>query len=65
MYRLKQKALHTGKYPPPYTSHKYDKRDKSKAFRSISYNETVRQINALAEVIRFIEQNDKDKTRHE
>lgn len=48
---LKIHALSAGKYPPPFTNDAYDGRDKSKAFRSISYNRCVRQINALLDIL--------------
>ena len=57
---LKRKALVSGQYEAPYTNEGYDQRDKSLAFRSMGYNANVRQISALEEVIRYIE-NLKEK----
>jgi hypothetical protein len=54
---LKQHALYVGRYPPLYTPENYDARDKSKAFRSMGYNETVRRINAIDEVIQYLSAN--------
>lgn len=62
--RLKCNALFCGKYGPLYTPKNYDNRDKSKAFRSIAYNEKVRQINALNDVISFVESIIRENENH-
>ncbi len=49
---LKVEALHSGHYyHEPRTAAAFDNRDKSKAFRSVGYNQTVLRINALQDAI--------------
>jgi hypothetical protein len=48
---LKEEALRAGRYNTSFYTKDYDNRDKSKAFRCMAYNSTVRRINALEEVI--------------
>ena len=59
--RMKQEALYVGRYGLLHTPKNYDKRDKSKAFRCISYVDHVRWINALEEVISFFEPNTESR----
>lgn len=60
---LKRKALESGRYGPPYTSRRYDTRDKSVAFRCVSYLTLVRQINALESVVVDLERQ-RDEELH-
>jgi hypothetical protein len=54
---LKVDALHAGRYPPPCKAELWEQRDKSRAFRCITYNTLVRRINALEGVISDLEGN--------
>jgi hypothetical protein len=54
---LKIYTLHGGHYSPPCTPEKYDRRIKSKAFRSMAYNTGVRRINVLEKILgRYIKE---------
>lgn len=48
---LKLDALKAGRYPSPLKASQWEKRDKKKAFRCMSYNRYVRQIGALEDAI--------------
>jgi hypothetical protein len=50
---LKWEAMCSGRYTS-FSTKDYDTRDKSKAFRSMYYNQKVRQINALQDIISLI-----------
>ena len=52
---LKGSTLSIGQYPPPYDAALWERRDKSKAFRCIAYNQNVRRISALEDAIRALE----------
>jgi len=52
---LKMSTLSIGRYPAPYRADKWDRRDKSAAFRCMLYNENVRRINALEDAISNLE----------
>lgn len=56
---LKQSALYGGRYPPPHTARRYDKRGKV-PFRSMAYVEKVKWINALEDLIKNT-RNGKEK----
>jgi hypothetical protein len=58
---LKCKAMHVGRYQPPYTVAAYDNRDKSKAFQCISYKQCVRRVNALVDMFYAAVPLNKDK----
>ena len=53
---LKIRALVAGRYKAPFTTHAYDNRPKSEAFRCWNYNTTVRQINALEDCLNFVKE---------
>lgn len=42
-------ALVAGRYQPPYSPSAYWRRDKSKAFRCIAYQDAIRDVSALME----------------
>ena len=52
--RKKQHAHHVGRYDAPHTHKSFDERDKSKAFRCISYVEDVMDINAIEDAIKTL-----------
>jgi len=52
---LKTHALSVGQFGPPFIPERYDERDKSQAFRCVSYNIAVRQISALENAIEVLE----------
>lgn len=60
-FQLKQEAMFTGRFwERPYRGRHFresdfDRRDKSLAFRSMSYNEDVLLINALADAIHCLQ----------
>ena len=57
--RLKREAMRAGRYEMT-SAGLYDKRDKSKAFRCITYNARVREINALSRLLRRYRSSARD-----
>lgn len=55
LYDLKIDALWAGRYPPPQSVSKWEKRDKKQAFRCIAYCQLVRRIGALEDAISELE----------
>jgi hypothetical protein len=48
----KRRALEYGRYPAPYTAHRYDiRKTLGKPFKCIGYGRLVRQINALERLL--------------
>jgi len=60
LYDLKLEALRAGHYPGPYKPGLWEKRNKRRAFHSIGYNQLVRWINALTDVVVELERKRDD-----